>query len=391
MICRVCRGHVFGEVIDLGSLPLVNNLLEDPGAPCPRWPLRVVFCRGCSLVQLTEAPSPDSMFRDYAYFTGQSATMVEHAAWLVERHVQPDQRVVEIASNDGYLLVHAQRRGAHVLGVDPAANLAAHAGRRGIPTRCAYFDESEAASILAEDGLADVIFANNVLAHVPDPGALARGIRTLLSPDGLAHVEVPYLVGIIESGAFDTIYHEHQCYFSASALRRLFNDAGLSVVDVSHVPVHGGSLHLVIAHEGDETGIAHLCREEVRLGLFDDAFYEGFADRVDRLRQTLHETMQPFDVVAGYGAAAKSVVLLNTFDIQRDRLPWIADVNPHKQGRFVPGTGQPVVPPDRLVEAKPDACILFPWNLREEITAQQRGYLDAGGRFIVPIPEVEVL
>src|SRR5690554_1327838 len=195
-------------------MPLVNNLLQTQEEPRPRWPLKVVFCRHCSLAQLTETPSPEAMFREYLYFSSQSQTMVEHAGRLVERFVKPGQNVVEIASNDGYLLRQAQARGARVLGVDPARNIADFASQRGIPTRCEFFDADVAHTIAAEWGHADVLFANNVLAHVPDPNELAAGIKRLLAEHGVAHIEVPYIRNMIDAGAFDTIYHEHHCYFS---------------------------------------------------------------------------------------------------------------------------------------------------------------------------------
>jgi hypothetical protein len=379
-------------VIDLGPMPLVNNLLRSAEEVVPRWPLHVVFCRNCSLAQLTHTPPPEAMFDEYVYFSSQSHTMVEHARRLVAKFVRPGQRVLEIASNDGYLLEHARAAGATVLGVDPARNIAAFANDRGIPTRCEYFGAASAAT-LVEDwrGPADVIFANNVLAHAPDPNEIATGITIALAKNGVAHVEVPSLVRMIESCAFDTIYHEHHCYFSLTALRELFDRHGLKIVDVESIEIHGGSLHLQIIHAGDEPIAEGWIAREKAMGVLDDGFYADFADRVQKLRRDLDAAIGCCRKVVGYGAAAKGIVLLNAFGLDRDRIAWVADVSPHKQGRFIPGTGQPIVSPDRLVAECPDAALLLPWNLRQEVLRRNQAYRDQGGRFIVPIPKVEMI
>lgn len=391
MNCRSCGGQSFGDVIDLGLMPLVNNLLDDPDQPCPRWPLKVVFCPGCSLAQLTQTPPPESMFDEYLYFSSQSQTMVAHAGALVDRFVKHGQLVVEIASNDGYLLKQAQQRGAKILGIDPAKNIAAFANSAGVPTRCEYFNASSASRIAREWGRPDVMFANNVLAHVPDPNEIAGGIKALLAEHGIAHIEVPYLVRMIQSCAFDTIYHEHHCYFSLSALQSLFERHDLKIVDVELMEIHGGSLHVQIAHQGNSKAAQRMCDGERTLGIFDDPFYRGFADRVRRLKADLDKAINTFDNVVAYGAAAKGVVLLNTFALDRHRIPWVADVSRHKQGKFIPGTGQAIVAPDQLERAKPQATLLLPWNIKDEVVRRNRAYLNQGGRFIVPIPEVVIL
>jgi SAM-dependent methyltransferase len=317
--------------------------------------------------------------------------MVEHAGALVRRFVRPGQRVLEIASNDGYLLRQAQDGGATVLGVDPARNIAAHASESGVPTRCAYFTADEARRIVHTWSRADVLFANNVLAHVPDPHEIAEGIGVALAPHGVAHVEVPYVASMLEAGAFDTLYHEHQCCFSVSALRALFHRHRLRIINVELMPVHGGSLHLMIAHSGEESIADRWCADERREGLFDDRPYRLFARHVSLLRQALGATLGRFSSLGAYGAAAKGVLLLNVLRLDSSRIPWVADVSPHKQGRFIPGTGQPIVPPQRLLDDQPQACLLLPWNLRDEIIATSRAYLERGGRFVVPIPRLEVL
>jgi len=389
--CRICGGNSLGEVVDLGPMPLVNNLPASPDEDCPRRPLKVVFCRGCSLAQLTESAPPDEIFRNYCYFSSQSQTMVAHARDLVERHVRPGQRVIEIASNDGYLLGPAAARGAVVLGIDPAENIAACAQANGIPTKCAYFNRDTARQVRDEVGRADVIFANNVLAHVPDPHEIAEGIRILLAPHGMAHVEVPYVVRLLASGAFDTIYHEHYSYFSVSALCRLFNEHGLRLVNIEEIAIHGGSLHVEIAHEGDQAQADGLCEREREFGLFQNNCYADFARRVTDRKHELRTAIDRFRTVGGYGAAAKAVVLLNFCELDAARIPWVADVSPHKQGRYIPGTRQPIVEPATLLQDMPDACVLFPWNISDEIRRRNRPYTDRGGRFIVPMPEVTVL
>jgi SAM-dependent methyltransferase len=389
--CRSCGGQSFGNVIDLGPMPLVNNLLRNRDDPCPRSPLKVVFCRACSLAQLTETPPPQEMFDDYLYFSSQSHTMVEHAARLVDQFVKPGQRVLEIASNDGYLLNQALARGATVLGVDPARNVAAYANTCGVPTRSDYFTAPLAEQIASTWGKADVVFANNVLAHVPDPNEIAAGIKLALAPQGIAHVEVPYLVRMIQSRAFDTVYHEHQCYFSLTALKPIFNRHELRVIDVEMIDIHGGSLHLHLAHEGEESFAEGMIERERKLGVREDSFYAGFAQRVWQVRNELIDALSRFDTVAGYGAAAKGVVLLNSFGLDSSRIPWVADVSPHKQGRYLPGTRQPVVSPDELRRARPEAAVLLPWNIRDEVVRRNSAYLNQGGCFIVPIPEVQIV
>jgi SAM-dependent methyltransferase len=389
--CRGCGGRNFGDVIDLGLMPLVNNLLKSPDDPCPRWPLKVVFCRQCSLAQLTETPPPQQMFDEYLYFSSQSQTMVEHAGRTVNRFVKPGQRVLEIASNDGYLLKQARDRGATVLGVDPAQNIAAHANQRGIPTLCEYFNASLAQRIVSTWCTADVIFANNVLAHVPDPNEIAAGIKVALAAGGIAHIEIPYLARMIQSRAFDTIYHEHQCYFSLTALKPIFNAHGLRVVDVEIVEIHGGSLHLQLTHGGDESLANRMIDQEQRLGVREDSYYRDFSQRVRRLREELKAALGQFETVVGYGAAAKGVVLLNFFGLDNSRVLWVADVSPHKQGRFVPGTRQRVVSPGELLRSKIDAALLLPWNIKDEVVRRNAAYLNQGGCFIVPIPEVHII
>lgn len=391
MNCRSCGGDRFGEVIDLGPMPLVNNLMRSADGNAPRWPLHVVFCRQCSLMQLTETPPPGAMFDEYLYFSSQSQTMVEHAKRLVDRFVRSDDRVLEIASNDGYLLKHAMAKSKNVLGIEPAKNIAEYANSIGVPTRCAYFNCEHAKVIREEWGDADAIFANNVMAHVPDPNEIASGIAALLSTNGVAHIEVPSAIQMVESCAFDTIYHEHYSYFSLTSLHAIFNRHGLKIIGVELLPIHGGSFHVQVGRSGDERQALAFIEHEARLGVREGHFYRHFADRVHHIRRDLDCAIDKFHRVVALGAAAKGIVLLNAFDLKTDRIAWVADVSPHKQGRFVPGTGQPIVPPDRLLAEQPDAALLLPWNLRSEILERNSRFHDQGGRFIVPIPSVEIV
>lgn len=391
MRCRSCGGGSLGDVVDLGNLPLVNNLLGSPRDPCPRYELRAVYCRACSLIQLTATPPPQAMFDHYLYFTSQSRTMLQHAGALVERFVQPGQSVLEIASNDGYLLKQAQAAGARVLGIEPARNVAQAAANAGVPTRSDYFTADVGNDVARQWGRADVIFANNVLAHVPDPNEIVRGISAALAPNGVAHLEVPYAMRMIEFGAFDTMYHEHHSYFSASALKSLFNWHELRIIGIEEIAIHGGSLHIQVAHAGDESAAERICHREALAGIHGDAYYRGFARRVATLRRQLDAVLRRFECVAGYGAAAKGVVMLNVFQLGPDRVRWVADVSPHKQGKHVPGTGQRIVHPAQLNQAKPDAVLMLAWNLRDEIVETNREYLDGGGCFIVPLPRLGIV
>jgi len=398
--CRVCAGRDLDDVIDLGPMPLVNGLLPHRDHPCPRHPLRVVCCRRCRLGQLTETVRPDLMFRDYCYFSSQARTTIRHARRLVAAHVRPGDRVVEIASNDGYLLQHAAARGATVLGVDPARNVVEAARAAGVPTECAYFNRETAGGIMTSFGAADVIFANNVLAHVPDPHEMVAGIAILLAEDGVAHVEVPDFGCLLSGGAFDTIYHEHASYFSLGSLRTLFAQHDLAVVGVDLIDIHGGSWHLRVTRlhhaprhaprhatrAGDTGAVDAACDRETTGGRFGPDVFSRFRAGVDEAKRRLLADVDGSRSIGAYGAAAKGVVRLNAFGLDCDRIPWVADASPHKQGRYIPGTGQPVVAPARLLEEQPEACLLLAWNLEDEIAAANRSYLDRGGVFLTPRP-----
>ncbi|GGK29268.1 class I SAM-dependent methyltransferase [Salinarimonas ramus] len=402
--CRSCGGTHLAPVLSLGETPLANALvapdrLEEPE---PRFPLELVFCLDCTLLQLTVSVRPDLMFSDYPYFSSVSESFTAAARALAARLVEarglgPGSQVVEIASNDGYLLQGYQALGVPVLGIDPAQNVAKAAIAKGVPTRVAFFGRDLADALAAEGIAADVIHANNVLAHVPDLNGVVAGMKRLLKPDGVCVIEVPYARDFIEKCEFDTIYHEHLCYFSASALAALFARHGLVLADVEHTPFHGGTLRAVAAHEGalPSPAARDLLEEERRLGMTEEPYHSGFAARVERLAATLSKTLRDLKAggarIAAYGASAKGATLLNHAGLGADVLDFIADRSPAKQGLHGPGTKLPIVPPERLLEAMPDYTLLLTWNFAEEIMAQQAAYRDAGGRFVVPVPEVRIV
>jgi SAM-dependent methyltransferase len=401
--CRACGHSPLRVVLSLGKMPLANSLVtaEQLGGPEPRFPLDLARCTACSLVQITETVPPEVLFRDYVYFSSYSDTMVRHAGELCarlirERHLGPESLAVEIASNDGYLLKGYASAGIPVLGVEPARNVAVVAEERGIRTVAEFFDEALARELADKHGLADVIHAHNVLAHVADLAGVVRGIRTLLRADGVAVIEVPYLRDLVEHCEFDTIYHEHLCYFSVTALDRLFRRHGLVLREVERVPIHGGSLRLFVAPTGDSgESVRHVLADEGDWGVDRDEPLAEFAGRVEelktRLLALLADLKRSGKTVAAYGAAAKGSTLLNYAGIGRESLDFVADRSPHKQGRYMPGMHVPIVAPERLVEARPDYCLLLTWNFAEEIMAQQAEYRRRGGRFIVPVPSPRVV
>ncbi|HLK88472.1 MAG TPA: class I SAM-dependent methyltransferase [Polyangia bacterium] len=405
-VCRSCGAAALEPVLDLGSTPLANSLPteRDPAAE-PRYPLELVFCSACSLVQITETVPPEDLFRDYLYFSSFSDTMLAHARELVgrlvaERKLGAGALAVEIASNDGYLLQYYKQAGVPVLGIEPARNVAKVAiEQRGIPTVVEFFGHALATRLRAEGKRADVLHANNVLAHVADLGGFVAGIREILADDGVAVLEFPYLGEMIDRCEFDTIYHEHLCYYSLSALDHLFARQGLKAIEVERLPIHGGSLLLQVARaeapRAPGPSVAALLEEEARRGMKTAAFYRGFAQRVLDLKAELRAVLARLKAegrrVAAYGAAAKGSTLLNTFGIGRETLDFVADRSTYKQGRFMPGVGVPIVAPARLVEAMPDYTLLLTWNFADEILAQQAEYRSKGGKFIVPIPTVRVV
>ena len=404
--CRSCGGADLQIVLSLGRMPLANALItaEQLDQPESTYPLELAFCPECSLVQITETVPPEKLFRDYLYFSSFSDTMLRHAQTIVERvlasrPLDEQNLAVEIASNDGYLLQYYKHAGIPVLGIEPAVNIARVAqDERGIRTRTDFFGAETAARLVAEGERADVIHANNVLAHVPDLNGFVRGLRLLLKSDGVTIVEVPYVKDLIDRCEFDTIYHEHLSYFSLTALDRLFARHGLAIQQVERLAIHGGSLRMFVAIKTGApktAAVKELLEEENRWGVNRFEFYQDFARRVAELKVSLREFV--FDLkerklrLAAYGAAAKGSTLLNYFGIDRSALDFVVDRSTYKQGRYMPGVRLPICSPARLLEEMPSHVLLLTWNFADEILSQQAEYRRRGGKFIIPIPELRVV
>ncbi len=399
--CRGCGNERLEIVLSLGTQPLANALrpVAEASTAQSRHPLDVAFCETCGLAQLTVSVEPETMFTDYAYFSSYAPTVVENARRLVtdlvaERGLDGDDLAMEIASNDGYLLEHYRALGVPVLGIDPARNIAEVAIERGIPTVCDFFGVRLAAELRASGRLASVLHANNVLAHVPDIAGVLAGAAKVLRPDGRFVIETPYVRDLVDAVEFDTIYHEHLFYYSLSSLQRLLAGQGLEVADVERIPIHGGSLRVTAALAGavqPSEAVAALLAEERRLGVDRVTYYRDFGARVDALCASLRRLLGDLRAqgrrVAGYGAAAKTTVLLNALGVDRETVEFVVDRNPHKHDRLVPGTTIPIHPVERLLDEQPDDTVLFVWNFADEVLEQQAEYRARGGRFLVPIPE----
>ena len=405
--CRFCAAVLQHVFVDLGATPLCESYIagERYDDAEPFYALRAYVCAACFLVQLDTLVAATAIFTDYAYFSSYSDTWVERARRYTDDVVgrfglHRGSSVVELGSNDGYLLQHFVARGIPVLGIDPAANVAAAARARDVPTLARFFDAATARELVAAGRQADLIAANNVLAQVPDLHDFVAGLALLLAPHGVATVEVPHLLCLMEENQFDTIYHEHFSYFSFLTARQLFAYHGLRCFDVDELPTHGGSLRLYLCHADDPTrstgaAVEELARRERTAGLDHLEAYAAFAERVKEAKRAildfLIDAKRRGCTVVGYGAPGKGNTLLNYCGVRTDFIDYTVDRNPHKQGKFLPGTRIPIHPPERISETKPDYLFVLPWNLRDEIMEQMHGIRAWGGRFVIPIPTLQVL
>ncbi len=402
--CRFCGSESLRTFVDLGPSPLCNRqvLPERAHEPEPFYPLHAKLCERCFLVQLEELVSPQEIFGEYGYFSSYSSTWIEHSRAYAEMAVHRFELtgtslVVEIASNDGYLLQHFVDRGIPVLGCEPARNIARVAIDKGIRTTTEFFGTACAERIAEEVGRADLLVANNVLAHVPALNDFVEGLRILLAPSGVATLEFPHLLRLIDGNQFDTIYHEHFSYFSFSTVEAVFSAHGLALFDVDELPTHGGSLRIYASHSGsrpETPRVRALRAAEQEWGVRSPAPYAAFEQRVHATkRQILDLLIRLKDEgrrIVGYGSPGKGNTLLNYCGIRTDFLDYTVDRNPYKQGTLTPGTRIPVVAPERIFETRPDYILVLPWNLEDEIASQLQAVRSWGCRFIVPIPTVRV-
>jgi len=405
--CLSCGAALRHTFVDLGMSPLCESYVarEKLNDMEPFYPLHVYVCDQCFLVQLQEYVSPAEIFTEYAYFSSYADSWVEHmrryADMISERlGLGAKSLVVEVASNDGYLLQHFVKRGIPVLGIEPAANVARVAVEKGIPTLVKFFGEKTARELRAEGREADLVCGANVLAQVPDPNDFVKGLQVLLKPGGVVTIEFPHLMRLMQESQFDTIYHEHFSYFSFLSAETIFAAQGLTLFDVEELPTHGGSLRVYARHAGDTAKpvserARELRRREIDAGLLRVETYARFGEQVKETKRKLLEFLigakRSGKTVAGYGAPGKGNTLLNYCGIRTDFIDFTVDRSPYKQGKFLPGTHIPIHPPDRIREAKPDYVLILPWNFKDEIVQQMAGIREWGGKFVVPIPEVRVL
>jgi SAM-dependent methyltransferase len=404
--CRSCGAELQNTFIDLGMSPLANSNIDPARMDRmePFYPLHAYVCHECFLVQLEEFETPEAIFSDYVYLSSYSESWVEHARRYVEMvtarfDLNERSQVVEIASNDGYLLQHFIKRKIKALGIEPAANVARIAQGKGIPTHVAFFGEATARALSANGTRADLIVANNVLAHVPGLNDFIEGLSIMLKPGGVVTCEFPHLLRLMEESQFDTIYHEHFSYFSLLSVSKAFARHRLAVIDVEELPTHGGSLRIYVAHADDRSltvgpRVADLLRREREKGLATLEPYKAFAGKAAatkrKLLRFLIEAKSQGKTIVGYGAPAKGNTLLNYCGIRSDFIDYVVDLNPLKQGRYLPGTRIPIFSPEKIRETQPDYVLLLPWNLRGEIMGQMAYIRDWGGRFVTPLPEVAV-
>lgn len=403
--CRFCHAPLTRCVVDLELQPLANSYVpaEKAGMAEPKFPLQAHICESCMLVQVNHDVPAEAIFTDYAYFSSYATSWVEHARRYATTMQQrfnlgPQSLVVEVASNDGYLLQHFRAAGIDVLGVEPASNVAAVAEQKGVPSEVAFFNRDTARRLHAAGRAADLMAANNVMAHVPDLNEFIAGFAILLKPQGVLTVEFPHLLNLLEQVQFDTIYHEHYSYLSLLAAEKIFAAHALRVFDVEELPTHGGSLRLFVCHRdatpADEPGLMAVRAKEQAAGLYDFAAYDNFGPKVKAVRDQflafLAEARRDGKKVCAYGAAAKGNTLLNYCGVTAKDVAVAYDKNPHKQSHLLPGSQIPILSPEAIVTDRPDYLLILPWNLRKEIAAEQAVIHDWGGKFVTVIPHLQV-
>lgn len=405
--CRFCGHRLTHTFCNLGKTPLSNSYLKNLSEVKAEasYPLHAYVCESCFLVQLEEFEKPENIFSDYAYFSSYSDTWLQHCKQYAEKMISElklskSSRVVEIASNDGYLLQFFKEKAVPILGVEPAKNVAETAIKKGIDTKIAFFGSKLAAEFSKEKLLADLIIANNVLAHVPNLNDFVKGLKILLKPTGVITIEFPHLLRLMQENQFDTIYHEHFSYFSFSAVEKVFAHHGLTLFDVDELTTHGGSLRIYAKHQEDSTHkmtkrVLEMKELENRHGLNDLKTYLKFNEKIKKLKESLRSQLLALKKsgksIVAYGAPAKGNTLLNYCQIGSEMIDYTVDRSPHKQGRFLPGTHLPIYHPDQIKKTRPEYVVLLPWNLKEEIMAQLQFIHEWGGKFIIPIPEPMII
>ena len=405
--CRFCHEPLRVTLVDLGTTPLANSYVPSDrlSTKDPVFPLHARVCSNCRLVQVDDVAAPDDIFSHYAYFSSYSKSWVEHAgrfATMAQERwkLGANSLVVEIASNDGYLLQHFVKMGVPVLGVEPAANVAKVAVENGVRTEVAFFGKETATRLKSQGYAADLMAANNVFAHVPDINDFIGGFAILLKPDGVISLEFPHLMKLVEFTQFDTIYHEHFSYLSLYAVEKILAAVGLKVFDVTELPTHGGSLRVMATHKAstvhaEGAGLAKVRGDEAKAGIDGDAYYAGFEPRVRAVRTALLDFLRKAKAdgkkVTAYGAAAKGNTLLNYCGVGTDLIDYVVDISPHKQGTYLPGSRLPIHAPSRINETKPDYIMILPWNIKDEVVGQMAAVRDWGGRFVIAIPTLTIL